>query len=128
MSAAVKSTSWKKDRESSRKGKENYTSNDLDALLDIAQELIPRGTNEWSIILQQYSEGAEQHESHLRDVDAFKQTLDQLAAVEKPTSDLICPPYVCKATIIAENIMQGQMQEMLGVIKKLRGKNAVMMS
>ena len=69
-----------------------YTDSELEALLDIVEEVLPRSPNEWEAISRRHIENFPG-----RTQDSIRRKFNSLANHKKPTGDPNCPPTVRRA-------------------------------
>jgi len=69
-----------------------YTDSELEALLDIIEEVLPRSPNEWEAISRHHIENYPGHTQ-----DSIRRKFNSLANHKKPTGNPNCPPAVCRA-------------------------------
>jgi len=88
-----------------RRGRANYTSMDIGALLDIVGEILPLGANMWAEVASEYALWAETSGRPPRDQDSLKGKFDKLANTKKDTGNPSCPPEVRRAKHISRDIL-----------------------
>ncbi len=69
-----------------------YTDIELQALLDIVEEVLPRSPNEWEEVSRRHVENYPG-----RTLDSIRRKFNALANHKKPTGDPHCPPTVRRA-------------------------------
>ncbi|KAE8875393.1 hypothetical protein PF005_g22038 [Phytophthora fragariae] len=75
-------------------GTENYSKEDLTALLDESARVLPTGANEWDMVLENYLIYAERTHRAVRGVTSIKKKFQALLNCSKPTGGASCPDYV----------------------------------
>lgn len=80
----------------------NWGPKDTDIMLDLVQEILPYGQNEWQRVADLYN----RHDAmtHLRDADAVRRKFMKLKNTLKPTGHPTCPPHVRRAKHIWTDI------------------------
>ena len=78
-----------------------YTDVELQALLDIVEEVLPRSPNEWEAVSRCHIENYPG-----RTLDSIRRKFNALANHKKPTGDPNCPPTVRRAKRIFALIRQ----------------------
>ncbi|KAE8989106.1 hypothetical protein PR003_g22372 [Phytophthora rubi] len=78
-------------------GTENYSKEDLTALLDESARVLPTGANEWDMVLENYLIYAERTHRAVRGVTSIKKKFQALLNCSKPTGGASCPDYVRRA-------------------------------
>lgn len=111
-------------------GASNYTTEDIDALLDILEVQLPLGAKGWNLVGDEFCEWAEGHGHSPRTVKSLKLKFEQvfnrsltfhwmltfrnqLVKTPKPTDDAECPPYIkCSHEIEAAMNDKGGSQDL----------------
>lgn len=88
-----------------RNGAPNYADSDIDALLDVVEEVQPIGANEWSLVAAKFEMYATEVGRVPREMESLKLKFDRLSNTKKPTGDPSCPPHVRRAKRIARDIL-----------------------
>src|ERR1700722_3124874 len=78
-------------------GATNYTDDDLEALMDIMDEIIPTGEKAENSVAANFKEWAIANERPERDVKSLKKKFNALVRTEKPTGEGECPSYIDRA-------------------------------
>ena len=76
------------------KGCLSYNNSQVESLLDLMEQYLPVGTQEWEYIANEYSSA---HPRPLRDVASLRRKFNTLAKKKMPTGNPSCPPFVCRA-------------------------------
>ena len=88
-----------------KNGSANYTTADVDALLDVVEDVEPIGAQEWAIVSSRYNDWAATSGRPLREQTSLKIKFDKLCSSKKPTGDPSCPPEVRRAKHISREIL-----------------------
>ena len=86
--------SMKKKRGGRVKGCLSYSNSQVESLLDLMEQYLPVGTQEWEYIANEYSSA---HPRPLRDVASLRRKFNTLAKKKTPTGNPSCQPFVCWA-------------------------------
>ena len=86
--------SMKKKRGGRVKGCLSYSNSQVESLLDLMEQYLPVGTQEWEYIANEYSSA---HPRPLRDVASLRRKFNTLAKKKTPTGNPSCPPFVRRA-------------------------------
>ena len=103
-SQASASSSSNSSRGGRAPGSQTYNDQDIEALLDIVQELRPLGADQWQNVADRYNRGAASRERAQRDADSLRKKFNGLCRHKKPTGDPQCPPLVKRAKRIQRDI------------------------
>lgn len=89
----------------SESGRSNYSSLDIQKLLDIVSTVEPFGMLIWTKVESHFNEWVNETVRPFRDINFLKTKFDRLTNVHKPTGDPKCPPEVRRAKLISQKIM-----------------------
>lgn len=88
-----------------RSGAPNYSSENVNVLLNIVEDLEPIGANNWVAVLSKFKDYTKENSRSKRDIDFPRMKFDRLANQKKPTGSNACPPLVRSAKQIARDIL-----------------------
>ncbi|SJK97336.1 uncharacterized protein ARMOST_00588 [Armillaria ostoyae] len=80
----------------------NYSTEDVNALLDILEEHRLLGARAWNTCANEYTVWAEDSECPVHTLKSLENKFKQLMQTPKPTGDAECPPEIERAHIIKE--------------------------
>ena len=83
--------STKKKQGGHAKGCLSYSNSQVESLLDLMEQYLPVGIQEWEYIANEYSSA---HPRPLHDVASLRCKFNTLAKKKTPTGNLSCPPFV----------------------------------
>jgi len=92
-------------RRGHRAGVQNYSSADVNSLLDIVEEIEPLGANMWAYVAQDFSKWAIANDRPSRDPSSLKSKFDKMVKFRKPTGNPTCPPAIRRAKTIARSLL-----------------------
>ncbi|KAJ7575230.1 hypothetical protein C8J56DRAFT_1007765 [Mycena floridula] len=104
-SASVSSQPAKKSKGGRAAGAQNYSAEDIDALLDILETELPLGIKGWNSVGDFFSTWAEENERPQRAAKSLELKFKQWVRLSKPTGDGYCPPHIERAHIISDMMM-----------------------
>ncbi|KAF8498801.1 hypothetical protein JB92DRAFT_2834222 [Gautieria morchelliformis] len=87
-----------------RVGAANWTDEDITALLDFAEEILPAGKKEWGRMYELFAEWAKENRRPLRSLDTMEKHFKGWLHVSKPTGNAECPPEIERAHAIEDMI------------------------
>ena len=87
-----------------------YTKVEIDALMDICEDIIPMGKNEWERITNRYNK---LFPSRPRQEKSLRGQLNSYAKQKPPTGDRDCPPLVARAKKVMKKIQERAEIDML---------------
>lgn len=96
-------------------GSKNYTPREVSILLNLVENVLPLGYQEWSIVTSQYSEWQTKNDTPVRDLQILKSKFDKLVNAKKPTGSPDCPDPVRRAKNIAKSMQSRCAAAPLGV-------------
>ncbi|KAF9043916.1 hypothetical protein BJ165DRAFT_1528500 [Panaeolus papilionaceus] len=85
-------------------GSPNFSAEDIDALLEIAEEKLPLGGKGWESAADEYTDWAELNSRPVRTAKSLELKFKQLVKTTKPTGNAECPPHILRAHEI-DNLM-----------------------
>ena len=98
----------------SRRGKVNYSSADIDALLTYVEQVLPIGANMWALVSLRFASWAQRAGRPERDQESLKSKFDKLANTKESTGDPSCPPDVRRAKHASREIQANAVRVTLG--------------
>lgn len=101
----------------SRAGVQNFSNEEMQALLDLAETRVPLGMQEWALVAHDYNKWAMKNKRSQRDSQALKSKFDRLADTTKPTGRSGCPDIVRKAKDIAADMEGRSAAAPLGTVR-----------
>lgn len=81
-------------------GAANYRDDDLDALMDIAEVIVPVGKKGWNTVAVEFAEWAKENGRPERSSDSLEKKFKQVVRMEKPTGQADCPLWLDRAHAI----------------------------
>jgi len=78
-------------------GAANYSSEDVDALLNILEDQLPLGGKAWIAAAETFNDWAKENRRPVRTSKSLENKFKQLVRTEKPTGDAECPPEIDRA-------------------------------
>ena len=96
-------------------GKKNYKAAEISMLLDVIQEILPLGKNEWVAAHEVYKKWARENGYQERDNAMIKQKFDRMTSEKKPTGVGQCPSPIRRAKKIAQDIQLRASAGSLGI-------------
>ncbi|KAE9050539.1 hypothetical protein PR003_g2535 [Phytophthora rubi] len=87
-------------------GVENYSADDLNALLEYTGEVLPTGASEWENVRRLYKGYAADNGRADRELVSLKKKFQGLLNCKKPTGDARCPASVRDARAIQRRIKE----------------------
>ena len=81
-------------------GAANYKDEDLDALMDVAEVVIPVGKRGWNMVAVDFAEWVKETGRPERSADSLEKKFKQVVRMEKPTGQADCPPWLDRAHAI----------------------------
>lgn len=87
-------------------GVPNYSSAEVDALLDIVERILPLGAHHWARVAEQYREWAAANDGTPRDQDSLESEFDKMNYTMKRTADPTCPANVRRAKRLGKAILK----------------------
>lgn len=103
-----------KDRKGTRNGIQHYCAENIEALLDVVQELEPLGSNIEKLVSKNYNKDAELHDLTERDAEALKKKFGKLTATQEKTGNFTCSKAVRQAKRVARAMLVGANAVVLG--------------
>ena len=94
----------KKERKTSRAGAANYSDDDVEAMLNIVEDIEPLGANNWSEVASQFCAWTHANSRPARNFEFLRNKFDKLANAKKKTGDPSCPPSIRRAKQISRAI------------------------
>lgn len=85
-------------------GSKNYTTTQIDELLDIVARVLPTGASMWETVAESYNRVAIRNGWPERDADSLKKKFKTLSLMKKPTGAGKCPESVIRAKEVADMI------------------------
>ncbi|KAF8514752.1 hypothetical protein JB92DRAFT_3158898 [Gautieria morchelliformis] len=85
-------------------GAANWTNEDITALLDFAEEILPAGKKEWGRMYELFVEWAKENRCPLRSLDTVEKRFKGWLRISKPTGNAECPPEIERAHAIEDMI------------------------
>ena len=95
-------------KRSSRADVQNYSSEDTNALLDLAELHTPLGHNHWAMVAEGFKAFSIENDRPFRDLDSLRNKFDKLCNSKQPTGSADCPPAVrrAKKLLATSNVRQ----------------------
>ncbi|KAJ7582071.1 hypothetical protein C8J56DRAFT_894899 [Mycena floridula] len=87
-------------------GNRNYSSDDVDPLLDAVEEVLPMGQNSWNDVADHFNAWVSKSGWPARDGASLKLKFTNLVKTTKPTGDPECPPELERAYLIDALILE----------------------
>eukprot|EP00521_Asterionellopsis_glacialis_P008881 CAMPEP_0195285562 /NCGR_PEP_ID=MMETSP0707-20130614/3353_1 /TAXON_ID=33640 /ORGANISM="Asterionellopsis glacialis, Strain CCMP134" /LENGTH=179 /DNA_ID=CAMNT_0040345077 /DNA_START=141 /DNA_END=676 /DNA_ORIENTATION=+ len=90
-------------RNAATKRGQGYSIEETLSLLDILEQILPIGSDEWETVLREHHEKFSEQK---RDVKSLKRKFGKLYCTQIPTGDPNCPPEVFRAKHISRDIRE----------------------
>ena len=105
------------------KGSLSYTNADIEKLLQLMEQCLPVGTQEWEYVETEFSST---HFRPLRDVTSLRKKFNILVKKKIPTGNPTCPPFVRHAKKIFNSLVEKCNISSHGHIRNLADNNAML--
>jgi len=87
-------------------GATRYSDDELDALMEHMEAILPIGKNEWERLVERYNSDERVSKDRPRGLDNLRSQYNKYAKKKAPTGDPDCPPLVKRAKRVRESIRQ----------------------